>query len=175
MAHGGCSQKRLTRFGAGVLLCAVAGAIASCDEETVENRERVEIHGRVFWLEPALDEPTRMKGLGGRESLEPDGGMLFVFRQPQPLYFVMRDCEIDIDIAFIDPTGRVTAVHEMKAEEPRREDEDDRAYELRLERYSSRFSAQAAIEVGSGTFAALGLEPGDVIELDWESLKARVR
>ncbi|MGP1347734.1 MAG: DUF192 domain-containing protein [Phycisphaerales bacterium] len=134
----------------------------------------VRIEGEVFRLEPALDDATRFRGLGGRGSLPERGGMVFAFPFSQRLEFVMRDCLIDIDIAFLNNTGRVLAMHTMPVQ-PREPGETDAAYESRLARYSSRYPARFAVEVRGGLLRELGLEVGDVIEFDHEGLKERAR
>lgn len=143
-------------------------------------REKVTIGGKDFKLEPALDDPTRFKGLSGRESIDADGGMLFVFTQPRPLYFVMRDCPIPIDIIFLDATGRVTATHKMVPEEPRTDEEKkldpdgvNAKYEARLKRYSSRYDAQFVIELKGNTLDSLNVKEGDQVKLDVAALKKR--
>lgn len=155
-------------------LAVIGMAGAGCDEPTRPGLERAVIAGRIFWLEPALDEPTRVKGLGGRDSIPEDGGMLFVFPHAQVLLFVMRDCRFDIDIAYLDDAGRVLAIHTMTVE-PRHPGESDIAYEQRLKRYSSRYPARFAVEVRGGTLDALNVRPGDLVHLDLEGLKRRVR
>lgn len=154
--------------------CALVSA-ASCQEAPREGRERVVLGGKVFWLEPALDEPTRVKGLGGRESVPADEGMLFVFPRPMQLSFLMRDCLTDIDIAFLDPAGRVVATHEMTVEPPRRSDEGPAEYEQRLKQYPSRYASQIVVEVAPGTLRRLNVKPGDLVELDASGLKTRAR
>ena len=86
---------------------------------------------------------------------------------------VVRRCLTDIDIAFVDSIGRVVKIHEMKMEEPQRENENAIQYEFRLKRYPSGFTAQFAVEVAPGTLRDLGLMVGDKIEFDLEGLKAR--
>jgi len=168
-----------TATAAARLLPAIAAMLAlapltACDKETPEDgRVRVTIRGETFRLEPAMDDPTRTRGLGGRESIDEDGGMIFVFRTSQRRYFHMKDCLVDIDIAYLDDTGRVVSIHEMEKVPPRREDETEREYIGRLEQYPSRYPCSIAIEVKGGTFADLGLEPGQVIDLDVEALKQR--
>lgn len=159
-----------------VAMIAAALFLSACAEPTPEGRFRVEIAGETFDLEPALDNATRTRGLGGRESVDPDGGMLFVFPTPQILGFVMRDCLVPIDIAFVGDTGRVIGMHAMPVEEPQRDDESATEYELRLKRYTSRFPCRIAIEVAGGTWARLGLEVGDRVEIEGLSeLKRRAR
>lgn len=163
---------RLLILVAALVTCA---AVVGCDEQGPPGRERVEIGGETFWLEPALDDQSRFVGLGGRESIEPRGGMVFVFPTSEPRSFVMRDCLTDIDIAFLDGAGRVVAVHEMKKEPPRRPDESMGGYEDRLTRYPSRYSCQIVVEVAPGTLRHLNVKPGDLIRLDAQGLKQRAR
>ncbi len=137
--------------------------------------EVVKIKGRTFRLDLAADHQTRTIGLGGREVIPEDGGMLFVFPTAAGRKFVMRNCPVDIDVAFIDALGNVTAVHHMPAEPPQRADETDFLYENRLTRYSSRFAVQFAIELKGGTMAELGLKAGDYIDLDYKRLKRLAR
>ncbi|MCL4743026.1 MAG: DUF192 domain-containing protein [Phycisphaerales bacterium] len=175
--QGAYPARARRRAAATVLLSLFAClALPSCSDKAVStNVESVQIAGRWFHLELALDEPTRMKGLGGREFIEPDGGMLFVFPTAAKRSFVMRDCPISIDIIFLDPSGRVVAMHHMEAEEPRREGESDWQYEERLKRYSSRFDSQFVIELAGNTLESLELETGDRIPLDTAGLKARAK
>lgn len=156
-------------------LAAAVLALASCDDKTNASVERVRIAGKAFHLELALDNDTRMKGLGGRTFIEPDGGMLFAFRAPQPLNFVMRDCPIPIDILFLDGTGRVVATHTMLPEEPQRDGESEAAYEGRLKRYESRFDAQFVIELAGHTLDTLPVKEGDKIDFDLDGVKKRAR
>ncbi|HBS28948.1 MAG TPA: hypothetical protein DEB06_05745 [Phycisphaerales bacterium] len=166
---------RLKGWGVLALAGLLAGLLggAGCEEQR-EGRERVEIKGQVFWLEPALDDATRIRGLSGRMEIAPDGGMVFVFAQPAQQEFVMRHCLTDMDIAFLDGAGRVLSWYEMKVEEPQRPGESDLDYELRLKRYASRFASQFVIEVAPGTLNRLGVKEGDTIGLDAPGLKARV-
>ena len=148
--------------------------------------ERVEINGRTYTLELAIDEEARTKGLGEREMLPENGGMLFVFKRSQRRQFLMRDCLIDIDIIYLDPNGRITAFHHMPKEEPRGPDEGvvgdwdprkpaNRRYESRLKRYSSRAGTQFVIEIAGGELEKLKLKVGQKIELDKARLKALAR
>lgn len=137
--------------------------------------ERVTIKGVAYDLELAADNPTRMKGLGGREHIDERGGMLFVFRVPTRLNFVMRDCLVPIDIIFVDSSGLVTATHTMPPEDPRRAGETELLYENRLKKYSSRFTAQFAIELQAGQIEKLGVKQGDKISLDLVRLQNLAR
>jgi uncharacterized membrane protein (UPF0127 family) len=126
----------------------------------------VVIGGERFVLEVARDPATQLRGLGGRTHIDPHGGMLFVFPFPRPTAFVMRDCPIAIDVAFLDAAGRVIAVHAMSPEPPRKPGESDAAYESRLTPYPSGLPALFAIETAGGRMKQLGVRGGDVIEID---------
>jgi uncharacterized membrane protein (UPF0127 family) len=176
-------------MGVGLVLVAAAAAtffaVRGCESGGVLGADvgTVNLGGKDFHLELALDPETRFHGLSGRTFIEPDGGMLFAFPSPLDLSFVMRDCPIPIDIVFIDSTGRITAMHEMTPEPPRTEDEKvmdpatgtNTHYEDRLKKYPSRFDAQFVIEVAGGTLKTLPLKAGDKVDLDVKALKRRAK
>jgi uncharacterized membrane protein (UPF0127 family) len=163
-----------------VHLCFAAG----CQEEVSNaTSSRVTLGSRTFTLELALDEQTRFRGLSGRTVIAEDGGMLFVFSDSSTRSFVMRDCPIPIDIIYLDGTGRITAMHEMKPEAPRDPIKEPAPknpfsepdpYERRLKLYSSKFGAQYVIELRGGTIPTLGLKEGQKIEID-PNLKKRAK
>lgn len=148
-------------------LLTVMFTLTGCSKPTVIDGEiPVEISGSTFMLEIVADDESRNLGLGGRKSLDPDKGMLFVFPKSELRKFLMRDCYIDIDIIFLDATGRITAMHHMPIEEQKNPEESAYQYDLRLKKYSSRFNAQYAIELIGGTLESLNLEDGQQIKLD---------
>ncbi len=126
----------------------------------------VEIAGEPFELELALDADTRYQGLSGRLAIEPNGGMLFVNTVEGPRAMVMRDCAIPIDVAFLDFSGEVVAIHEMRPELPRRPGESQREYESRLQIYESGTPAGFAIETAGGRLDEIGLRVGDRVAFD---------
>ena len=171
-----------------VMVAAGCGApLVSCEQTptvTDANGKRistVSIDGKPFRLEVVDNNENRFKGLSGRTEIPADGGMLFVFPFQQVAIheFVMRDCPIDIDIIFLDPSMRITAWHQMKAEAPRSEAEkvnepatrSNPGYEERLKKYSSKFPAQYAIELKGGATAAMKLKEGQKLEIDPELQK----
>lgn len=165
------SLLRLIFAAAALLLTAT---LASCAEPSRPGLERVVVKGSTFWVEGVFEDATRIKGLGGRDSIPEDGGMLFVFPYTNLLEFVMRDCKFDIDIAYLDDSGRVVSMYTMKME-PRNTGESDSDYENRLKRYPSRYGARFALELKAGTLDRLGVKPGDLLELDAEGLKRRAK
>lgn len=128
--------------------------------------EKVTIGGRAFDFEVAANEAAIQRGLGGRSEIPPDGGMVFVFPFPSNHSFWMRDCLVDIDIAFLDRDGVVVAAYEMKAEPLRRDGESEDAYFARLARYPSGPRAHFAVETKAGTNKELGIAVGSKIAVD---------
>ncbi|GAB5495066.1 MAG: hypothetical protein Phyf2KO_01460 [Phycisphaerales bacterium] len=158
---------------AGAVLIAFVILVPSCDNAAggaPEGLVRVDIpdnEGKqhTFFLEPAINNDSRFKGLSGRTTIDDDGGMIFVFPNAAVRKFVMRDCPIPIDIVYIDTGGRVIAAHAMLPEDPQAEGESDSAYEERLKRYSSRFATPLVIELQGGMIEKLGIDESDVLKV----------
>lgn len=96
--------------------------------------------------EVASTPDQRTLGLMYRFSLPADHGMLFVFPEPQPLAFWMRNTFIPLSIAYIDADGRILNVAEMA---PRSDAS-----------HPSRGDALYALEMRKGWFAERGVAPG---------------
>jgi uncharacterized membrane protein (UPF0127 family) len=128
--------------------------------------ETVTIGSRNFDFEVAASDAAIQRGLGGRSEIPEGGGMVFVFPFPSNHNFWMRDCLVDIDIAFLDRDGVVVAVYEMKAEPLCGERESEAAYFTRLARYPSGPKAHFAVETRAGTNKALGISVGSRIAVD---------
>jgi uncharacterized protein len=73
-------------------------------------------------------------------------GMLFVFSEPQPLSFWMRNTLIDLDIAYLDKSGKVLNTMVMKA--------------LNESGHPSKGNALYALEMVRGSFSKVGIRAG---------------
>jgi len=155
-----------------LLVCVLPMLVGCSKPAIVDGVLPVEISGKTFELEIVADDDSRNVGLGGRQSMDADKGMIFSFPDSKLRNFLMRDCYIDIDIIFIDSAGRITAMHHMPIEEMKKENESMYVYESRLKKYSSRFNAQYAIELVGGMLETLNLEDGQQIKLDVEYLQS---
>ena len=146
-----------------------AGAVEA-DEEQADRpaTQRVTLADDKFDLELAMTPGARQRGLSGRERIDAEGGMLFVFPDDQVRVqgFWMKDCLVDIDIIFLDRDGRITAMHHMPVEPP-----DERDVPRRT--YSSRRPAQFAIELRGGTLEGLELKVGQRIDFPRRALVER--
>jgi hypothetical protein len=129
----------------------------------------VTIGGERFELDTALSPAERTLGLSFRDEIAVDGGMVFAFRRKGYRAFVMRDCLVPIDILYCEDDGTVINTHAMEVD-PRRAGETDRAYEMRLRRYTSAEPTRLVVELKGGTVKRLGVEPGDRVEGDFARL-----
>jgi uncharacterized membrane protein (UPF0127 family) len=68
--------------------------------------------------EIADEDHERAAGLMFRKSLASDSGMLFVMDQVAPVGFWMKNTEVPLTIAYIDPDGVIKELHDL---EPRNE------------------------------------------------------
>lgn len=74
----------------------------------------VVIGGKTLQVEIASTERALRQGLSGRDSLDPDSGMLFILPKSGGTSFWMRDTRIPLSIAFISRDGSIISVHEMQ-------------------------------------------------------------
>lgn len=98
---------------------------------------------------PALHE----QGLSGREKLGHNEGMLFVFTEPQPYGFWMKDMHFSIDIIWFDENHRIVDVWENATPQ---------SYP---KVFTPRTSAQFVIEVPAGFFSGHNLKIGNTFEI----------
>ena len=64
-------------------------------------------------LQLALTQSEQAKGLMYRDSLPKDHGMLFLFKNPGPRAFWMRNTRISLDLAYFDANGLLLEVHPL--------------------------------------------------------------
>ncbi|MDB5457790.1 MAG: hypothetical protein JWP92_3375 [Caulobacter sp.] len=103
-----------------------------------------------FTVEIAATPAEQERGLMYRKSLAPDRGMLFIYKQPQPAAYWMRNTYIPLDILFIAPDGRVLSI----ARNARPLDETP---------IPSGGIISGVLEIAGGRAAQLGVLPGDKV------------
>lgn len=103
-----------------------------------------------FRVEIADDETERRNGLMWRESLAPDRGMLFDFKDEAPRSFWMKNTLIPLDIIYIAADGTVVSIAAMAT--PKSE-----------ESLPSHGAALGVLEIPGGRAGELGIRPGDKV------------
>jgi uncharacterized protein len=108
----------------------------------------------VVAVEIASTRQQRSQGLMERTSLPDDHGMLFVFPETQPpdTEFYMYRTHIPLDIAFIEPDGRIVQIMTMEPctiPNP-----------ALCRRYAAGVPFEMALEVNAGYFQRRGIGPG---------------
>lgn len=75
------------------------------------NTQGTDIH---LNCEVADTAEKRKRGLMYRDHLDPDSGMIFVYRSPSRLRFWMKNTKIPLSIAFIDADGYIASIRQMQ-------------------------------------------------------------
>lgn len=105
----------------------------------------------------ARDEWHRQRGLGKRESLEKNDGMIFFFSDFGKHAFVMRDIKFPIDIVWFNKGEAVDFAPNVPLE-PGKPEQD-------LKRYLPRQDANLVLELPAGWTIEHGLKIGDKLNL----------
>ncbi len=113
----------------------------------------LELAGQELEVLVARSPNHQYKGLGGRDSLEPYDGMLFVFSFPRQVGIVMRDMRFPIDIVWIEK-GVVVDIAPYVQVEPG-------VPEGQLRVYRPRVPAKYVLELPAGWAEEYELKIGD--------------
>lgn len=105
----------------------------------------------VVQAEVAEKAEERSRGFMERKNI-PDGtGMIFIFEKDQILSFWMKNTPTPLSIAFIDHSGKIRDIFDMKP--------------YSLSNTISTVSVRYALEVPQGWFMRAGIKEGDTIDL----------
>ena len=132
---------------AAIALAPRAGAQAQFEKLTI-----VSAGGRhEFQVEVMRNDEQRARGLMFRRELAADRGMLFDFKQEQPVAFWMKNTYIPLDMIFIDRKGEIANIAENT--EP-----------LSERSVPAARPVVGLLEVIAGTSKRLGIKAGDRVE-----------
>ena len=104
-----------------------------------------------FQVEVMRTPDQRARGLMHRQFLPADRGMLFDFKQVEPVAMWMQNTYISLDMLFIRADGTVARIAE-------------RAEPLSTRTIPSGEPVLSVLEVNAGTAEKLGIKPGDKVE-----------
>jgi uncharacterized membrane protein (UPF0127 family) len=109
-----------------------------------------------FDIEVADEASERINGLMGREELDKDSGMLFVFDREEVQGFWMKNTLISLDIIWIDSNNRVVYIKN-----------DALPCEDNCEIYFSNESALYVFEINAGMAKEFGIDVGEIAEINF--------
>ncbi|MHC5020842.1 MAG: DUF192 domain-containing protein [Planctomycetota bacterium] len=116
------------------------------------------VGGRTVTAEIAATVPHRRHGLMFRNALPKDHGMLFIYPGAKERGFWMKNCAMDIDIAYTTADGTIVSIHTMTAAWHSPDNAD-------LPGYPSGGKCAMALEMEAGWFARHGVKAGDTLGL----------
>ena len=138
-------MKSITRLLA-ILVLACGSALA----EQAMPELVLEIKGHPLTAEVAATDWQRATGLMHQRMLPENRGMLFVFPYSAPQSFWMMNTYIPLSIAFIDESGAILNIADMKP--------------LTADSHHSTRPAKYALEMNRGWFAKRGIKAGSRVE-----------
>jgi hypothetical protein len=106
-------------------------------------------------VEIAENYDQQSLGLGGRDGLAPNTGMLFVFPKPADHSFWMKDMKFPIDIVWIDQNKRIVGF------------EKSIPAESYPEPFSSKVPVPYVLEIPAGTIESEKIEIGEPVDFDF--------
>jgi uncharacterized membrane protein (UPF0127 family) len=118
---------------------------------------RVAIGGKVFNVEIAQTEEQKAQGLSGREKLDKNSGMIFVFTPPTIPTFWMRDMRFALDFVWINEDLEVVDItRNVPPPEPNTPLAD-------LPLFSPRSEVKYVLEINAGETS--GISIGDRVQI----------
>ncbi|MEK9773451.1 MAG: DUF192 domain-containing protein [Opitutae bacterium] len=135
------------------ITCCKEDARSNLPNEESNKQYQIKIADISLSLELARLPKQRELGLMHRERLNEKEGMLFIFENPQPQRFWMKNTRIPLDIGYFSEDGRLKELYQ------------GRPFDL-TGLASQSNSLQFVVELGAGEFARLGIRLGDRLDLE---------
>jgi uncharacterized membrane protein (UPF0127 family) len=111
--------------------------------------------GRVFFAELAVTPDEQSRGYMGRSHIDPEEGLLFIYKRPGIRTFWMKNCLVPLDIIWLDADSRV--VHIEHETPPCRRDP--------CPSFGPSVPTYNVLEVAGGVAREEALQPGDRLEV----------
>ncbi|MEO7150808.1 MAG: DUF192 domain-containing protein [Burkholderiaceae bacterium] len=134
------------RHAAAAILLSVAGV--ACAQDAAQQLPAILLGAgmHIIKAELAQTPDQRAIGLMHRKTMPSNDGMLFVFEQPAPQCFWMKNTLLPLSIAFIADDGTVASIEEMAPGS--------------LDSHCSTQPVRYALEMNQGWFAKRGIKAG---------------
>lgn len=120
--------------------------------------QNLQINDATLKIEVADTQAKRSLGLGGKQSLASDEGMLFIFDKPGRPPFWMKGLIFPLDFVWIMENKVVDILQNIQPPAPGQTDES-------LSIYQSKEDMDRVLEVNSGTVQRLNIKVGDTIKI----------
>ena len=128
--------------------CLAGGRVVAAEAGTLEIATKSGV--RSFSIELAVTDEERAQGLMNRKQVPEGYGMLFDFKQEQPVSMWMKNTYVSLDMIFIRDNGRIARIAENT--------------DVLSERIiQSGSPVRAVLEVVAGTAKKYGIAPGDKV------------
>lgn len=124
----------------------------------LKNAQQLKVGASLVKIELANTTELRAKGLGGRDSLDPDSGMLFVFEKPGKYQFWMKGMKFPLDLIYIREAKVVDILEKVPPPQPGQT-------EASLARYQPVTDVDMVLEVNAGFVASHTIKVGDKVFL----------
>ena len=135
-----------------IILAACILAAADCGSKTAY--KKIKVRDYIFNVEVADTNAARARGLGYRDKLGGDCGMLFIFDEKERYTFWMKGMRFPLDFLWID--GKTVADITEKVPAPAFETES-------LPVYAPRVPVDKILELNAGAVEQLGISVGDTV------------
>lgn len=121
--------------------------------------KQLEVNGAKLKVEIADTQAKRSKGLGGRQNLAQDEGMLFIFPKSDKYPFWMKGLTYPLDFVWIKEDKVVDVLPNIPSPAVGQADAS-------LPIYESRESVDKVLEAPAGTIQRLNVKVGDTIKIE---------
>jgi uncharacterized protein len=113
---------------------------------------KVIINNHQFYVDVAVTNPEKESGLGNRDSLEPDHGMLFTYDHKEKYSYWMKNMRFPIDILWIADNTIVDITKNIPVD-----------IKVPLKIYSPIVPVNKVLELNAGTSDRLGIKAGNTV------------
>ncbi len=145
-------KKILKLVGVAALLVLLAGYFFWKNNAALKiEPDQIVIRGHIFKIETIANESVKEKGLGGRQSICADCGMLFVFDKPDKYAFWMKDMQFALDLLWLRD-GRVVFL-------------EKNVLPSFMQTMIPAENADQVLELNAGTVDKLGIVLGDSVSI----------
>lgn len=121
--------------------------------------KQIQINDATLRVEVADTQEKRSKGLGGKETLASDEGMLFIFPKTDKYPFWMKGLKFPLDFIWIRDNKVVDLLPNIQPPAAGQSDES-------LPIYQSKEDADKVLEISAGTIQRLDIKVGDTVFYD---------